>query len=339
MKLNKDWTYYLTRPFTLLGASIWYRWYNSDKTKEILGENLPDALFIEELPNIMRRYSIKSQLKRFNNHLKNIVIKNPKKCKQILEEGIEINKNMNSTLKKKFTLEKAVDFFIEMQLKTTLFPFFAYKILYEEKIKDKELFALTAKLRSVSFYPQFLNNIILPLAQKNLGVTDDINLMTVSEVLDGNKSVIKDRKKQKLRKQYLVYQILDGKETVEFIDDSMKIITKIENIKLTDVIKGTSAYPGKVKGRVRLVLYSTPNIPFDKGDILVSPSTNPNLVPLFNKSAAVVTDEGGIMSHAAIVSREMGIPCVIGTKIATKVLKDGDYVEVDADKGIVRKIK
>ena len=57
------------------------------------------------------------------------------------------------------------------------------------------------------------------------------------------------------------------------------------------------------------------------------------------KAAAIVTDEGGITSHAAIVAREVGIPCVIGAKIATKALKDGDLVEVDADKGIVRIIK
>tara|TARA_Y100000310_G_scaffold338021_1_gene426573 strand:- start:1597 stop:1776 length:180 start_codon:yes stop_codon:yes gene_type:complete len=57
------------------------------------------------------------------------------------------------------------------------------------------------------------------------------------------------------------------------------------------------------------------------------------------KAAAFVTDEGGVTCHAAIVSREMKKPCIIGTKIATKVLKDNDLVEVDANKGIVRKIK
>jgi len=53
---------------------------------------------------------------------------------------------------------------------------------------------------------------------------------------------------------------------------------------------------------------------------------------------AIVTDEGGLSCHAAIVARELGVPCIVGTKIATKVFKDGDLVEVDADKGIVRKI-
>ena len=56
------------------------------------------------------------------------------------------------------------------------------------------------------------------------------------------------------------------------------------------------------------------------------------------KASAIITDEGGLSCHAAIVARELGIPCIIGTKIATKVLKDGDRVEVDADKGIVKKI-
>ena len=57
------------------------------------------------------------------------------------------------------------------------------------------------------------------------------------------------------------------------------------------------------------------------------------------RAKAIITDEGGLTCHAAIISRELGIPCIIGTKIATKVLKDGDMVEVDANKGIVKKIK
>ena len=72
------------------------------------------------------------------------------------------------------------------------------------------------------------------------------------------------------------------------------------------------------------------------GDILVSIATDPDIVPAMKKAAAFVTEQGGVTSHAAIVAREMGKPCVIGTKIATRVLKDGDYVEVDATKGVVK---
>lgn len=76
-----------------------------------------------------------------------------------------------------------------------------------------------------------------------------------------------------------------------------------------------------------------------KGDILVSPMTTSAFMPAIKKATAIVTDEGGITCHAAIVSRELNTPCIIGTKIATQVLKDGDIVEVDANKGIVRLIK
>jgi pyruvate,water dikinase len=67
--------------------------------------------------------------------------------------------------------------------------------------------------------------------------------------------------------------------------------------------------------------------------------TTPELVPLMQKAAAIVTDLGGILSHAAIVSRELGKPCVVGTGKATQVLNDGDLVEVDAENGTVRKIE
>ena len=64
--------------------------------------------------------------------------------------------------------------------------------------------------------------------------------------------------------------------------------------------------------------------------------TSPDFLPAMKKSAAFITDEGGITCHAAIVAREMKKPCIVGTKVATKKLKDGDFVEVDADHGIVK---
>lgn len=103
-------------------------------------------------------------------------------------------------------------------------------------------------------------------------------------------------------------------------------------------IKGVSAYPGIVRGTVRIVLHPSKATQFNEGDILMSMSTRPDFLPLFKKAGAVVTDAGSVLSHAAITAREMKKPCVIGTEKATKVFKDGDMVEVDANTGIVRKI-
>ena len=77
----------------------------------------------------------------------------------------------------------------------------------------------------------------------------------------------------------------------------------------------------------------------NKGDILVAVQTMPQLLPAMKKAAAFVTDIGGLVCHAAIVARELGTPCIIGTWNATKILKDGDLVEVDADEGVVKILK
>ncbi len=103
-------------------------------------------------------------------------------------------------------------------------------------------------------------------------------------------------------------------------------------------IRGQCACLGKATGRVKIVLSPADLPKMQQGDILVAIATNPDVVPAMKKAAAIVTEQGGVTSHAAIVSREMNIPCVIGTKIATKVLKDGDLVEVDATKGIVKRL-
>lgn len=101
---------------------------------------------------------------------------------------------------------------------------------------------------------------------------------------------------------------------------------------------GQTAQPGYAKGRVKIIFRAHDISKMNKGDILVSIATDPDVVPVMKLAGAIVTDQGGITSHAAIVSRELGIPCIIGTKIATSVFKDGDRVEVDANKGVVRKI-
>jgi pyruvate,water dikinase len=72
--------------------------------------------------------------------------------------------------------------------------------------------------------------------------------------------------------------------------------------------------------------------------VIVAEMTNPDYVPWMKRAAAFVTDEGGMTCHAGIVARELGKPCVVGTKIATKVFKDGDMLEVDAMNGLVRRL-
>lgn len=114
---------------------------------------------------------------------------------------------------------------------------------------------------------------------------------------------------------------------------------KIDKISNTSELKGQIANLGHAQGKVKIINNASDLAKMELGDILVSIATNPTLVPAMRKAAAIVTDIGGITCHAAIVSRELGKPCVIGTRIATKILKDGDIVEVDAEHGTVKIIK
>lgn len=104
------------------------------------------------------------------------------------------------------------------------------------------------------------------------------------------------------------------------------------------MITGTVAYPGKVVGKVRIVVNPREARNFCIGDILVTGMTRPEYLLLMKKAGAIVTDSGGMLSHAAIVARELKKPCIIGTKVATQALKNGDMVEVDANRGTVQKI-
>ncbi|PIZ50673.1 phosphoenolpyruvate synthase [Candidatus Woesearchaeota archaeon CG_4_10_14_0_2_um_filter_33_13] len=101
------------------------------------------------------------------------------------------------------------------------------------------------------------------------------------------------------------------------------------------LIKGETASRGVYSGKVRLVKEISELNKIEKGDVLVTAMTTPDMVPAMQKAGAIVTNEGGMTCHAAIVSREMGTPCIVGTEHATEVLKDGQLVTVNATQGIV----
>lgn len=102
-------------------------------------------------------------------------------------------------------------------------------------------------------------------------------------------------------------------------------------------IKGLIGCRGKATGRARIVT-DLDGVEMNKDDILVVPMTTPDHLMLMKSAKAIVTDLGGMLSHAAIIAREFSIPCVVGTDNATTFFKEGDLIEVDGDKGTVKKI-
>ena len=111
------------------------------------------------------------------------------------------------------------------------------------------------------------------------------------------------------------------------------------------MIKGTIANKGQARGRARVLVPDAKNFnkiyqaveEMKEGEILIAETTSPDIIAACKKAAAIVTNQGGMLSHAAIVSRELGIPCIIGTdKDVILNIKTGNLVEVDANAGVVR---
>ncbi|MBU0472166.1 MAG: hypothetical protein KKF65_06055, partial [Nanoarchaeota archaeon] len=128
--------------------------------------------------------------------------------------------------------------------------------------------------------------------------------------------------------------VLVGAEADKFQE---RYVSKFYSYK--NEFKGRVASKGYAKGKAKIVLKDTDFSKLKQGDILVVISTGPDYVPIMKKSAAIIAEEGSITSHVSVISREFRIPCIVGVDYITNILKDGDLVEVDADKGIIRKIK
>lgn len=199
-------------------------------------------------------------------------------------------------------------------------------------------------------YMQFA--IISEMAERlnNSCITESVLLNQSSEEIEDtflrNRQINADIIKQR-QETYLIH-VTNGTVKSYFGDKAKKIkrdFTKnIDTTEKNDELSGTIACKGLVRGRVEIFSWADPNIKekmerMNPGTILVAGQTRPFLMPAVRKAAAIITDEGGITCHAAIVARELNIPCIIGTHNATKHLRDGDEIEVDANTGRIHNIK
>jgi phosphohistidine swiveling domain-containing protein len=165
---------------------------------------------------------------------------------------------------------------------------------------------------------------------------EDLMYCSYLEIINNkipNHKVLEERKKEYVTCfSHGEIEVVSGKR--------LNIFKKLVSEKNIDkIINGRTAFPGLITGSVKIINNPKDMDDFKRGDVLVASMTTPSMVMIMKKAIAFITDEGGITCHAAILAREMKKPCVIGTKNATKILKDGDLVEIDASKGVVRIIK
>lgn len=178
-------------------------------------------------------------------------------------------------------------------------------------------------------------SLFLAVAQKlGLSYKEFLNC-TFREIKDFLQGKSINKKKIRQRSKNVIYIVTPNTEKIII---KKKPSLKTEKIR-TNKIKGQIACLGTARSRVKIVKSKSDFKKIKMGDILVCSMTTTDYMPIFKKVSAIITDEGGITCHAAIVSRELNIPCIIGTKIATKVFHDGQLVEVDANKGTVQILK
>lgn len=179
---------------------------------------------------------------------------------------------------------------------------------------------------------------------KRMGLkSDEITFLLEKEIIDflSGKLQIDPEIIKKRKNGFVLYLDKSNKPVClqgNFVSSILEKFHLNQRDNNVQTVKGMVACKGKAKGKAAIVKGVKDLEKVKKGYILVAVTTHPDYVPAMRIASAIVTDEGGITSHAAIVSREFGIPCIVGTKNATRMLKNGDLVEVDAINGIVTKI-
>jgi len=263
-----------------------------------------------------------------------------------LEEALKEHTRKHAFLKYRdpFSGGYEIDYF-RNRLKTKLeLPdyFLPYaEIIGQEWIELQEEFVFYRTFRtecsyeSLYFLERFLTNIeeSLKLEEYELSYynkEDIVNFLQTGKRIDP--SLLAERKHEyamSLHNSFLT--IMEGNKAKQWVEDNFE-----ERVIRLNEVKGLAAYRGKITGKAHIVMKVQDQYTVVEGDILIVPMTTPDYMPSMKKAAAFVTDEGGVICHAAIVARELKKPCVIGTKNATAVFHDGDIVEVDGFTGLVR---
>ena len=241
-----------------------------------------------------------------------------------LSNLLELKKRFYLHIPPHFSMKKAVDY-LSPDLQEKLIP-----RLTEARLKTEHLFnAVDAALRAYAYM----------IAESNGYEKDMTEFLTIEEIQQFfENGQLPSKEELQLRSRGLIifcqgdtYSLLSGAD--------FDVVQKHLAGEVVDELKGTSAFKGVARGTVRIIFDPFKVQEFNEGDVLVTGMTRPEFLPLMQKASAFVTDAGGVLSHAAIVARELSKPCILATERATKVLHDGDVVEVDGDKGIVRVLK
>ena len=322
--IPKDYVKQANRDLTVFTSSIFGETYVR-LFKELFGVDYSSIFFVVRKGNLMTFYRSEkdhqNHRKGFGEKLKDkefasLVVKKLRKFTDLINEFISKNDNLNKFLENK---EEFVDNYRE---------FFAYhQVVYWGGDYLAENYPELEQIESLKEVYAY-NERVIP----------DVENYLVKLGIDHLKY---DQSEGEFREIGLFF--FNNHEKVSlFGDDLEEIESYIKSLSKIDVnlkeLKGISVSKGKITGRVQVIKDPNKLNQAKEGFILVTGMTRPQFNNILRKCKGIIADEGNVLSHASILAREFGIPCIVRTKIATEILKDNDLVELDADNGVVRKI-
>jgi len=321
--------------------------------KETLAQTIKDPKELTNTLNILTTPCEKSFTNKYEEELLDVPEKDDKKIKRFIKKYSWIKNSYagSSKLTKKDLADERISV---KKLKRNYFK----KIIESRKkiIKDFDITEnaqeIARQLRMISLWQDnrkinLLKSIsemdwVLNKISKNFEVSiHSLRWMTQEEIIEKKFNSKEFLKSLKEREKYFIWFFDKKKKNYQrwFVGKEAKEIYNKFNVEKKfkgDALFGMGASTGSAIGEISICKTFDDIKKFGEGDILVTSMTRPEFVSAMKKAAAIVTDEGGITCHAAIISRELGIPCVIGTKNATTFFNNGDLVEVKADHGAVK---
>lgn len=331
-----------TRDTSLTIQQIWFEVlehglknnFNIAMPKIIIGVDFINNGAVEVWENV-------KYIKQIKNKIIKLAKNQPQKTINFLIQYETKLKELQPIWKKGCATKKEEMLWLIEQIRQKMFGDVVLTYLAEDKRTPTKIKTIAKKLRA---HDQFFatNDIVLRNSLKRLFPTlkPFTHYIKIEEVAGTLPT------RAELQTRYSLYiSTSDGycklETLVNFARCHPNYIFKEQKIKLTGqrIIKGQTAYKGIARGIVRIVRNVSQINKVKTGDILVMPMTTAQFILAIRRAAGIITEEGGALCHAAVIAREFKKPCVIGTKIATKVLKDGDLVEVDANQGIVKIVK
>ena len=344
MKNKNSWTQRWAGAYTFISCSFWGPEYYKALKNE-LGMPLNPTVFIHKKGNVTF-LTKKDSLDKIGNHLVAQIKQNPElvdkrlnEVKQNYDILCQLMKQLENKIPTKNEFEEYLIYF-NNHLPNHVFMKKSLEYMPEDMLKQLE-----PKFKEARFYTEpiysktekFFRSLANLIAKNENRDPELLTCLSADELKNYiEEKVLPDKNMLLQRHNHSILgstegnlAILTGNKAIQFEDSLFPNSKKIQ---------GTSAHPGKIKGKVKILLDPYKKHNFQKRDILVTGMTNPDFLPIMEKASAIITDAGGMLCHAAIVARELKKPTIIGTSNATKVLKDGDLVEVDADSGSVKKL-